>query len=82
MLDGEVRGELREGAASPLRRGRLVEDGGDAVRADREGVQCTERLDPGVVEGRQDVVIEKELRWRLVGDTMSLLATNTRKKGT
>ena len=62
--------------------GRLVEDGRDDVRADRKGVQCAERLDPGVVEGRRDVLIEKDLRWRLVGDTMSLLATNTRKKGT
>ena len=33
------------------------------------------------VEGRQVVVIEKDLRWRLVGDTTSLLATNTRKNG-
>ena len=61
--------------------GRLVEDGGDEVRVDREGVQCAERLDPGVVEGRPEVVIE-EHRWRLVGDTMSLMATNTMEKGT
>ena len=82
MQDDEVLGELREGAAKVLCGvGRLAEDGG-GVRVDREGVQCTEWLDPGVVGGRQEVVIEKEVRWRLVGNTTSLLAINTWKKGT